>query len=87
VPQSSARPAHPPQPRLHVDWTACDGRGLCMELLPELLEADPWGFPLARRSTPGRGAADPVVPAHLRAAADRAISGCPLGALSLRPAD
>jgi ferredoxin len=26
--------------RLHVDWTACDGRGLCAELLPELLVED-----------------------------------------------
>jgi ferredoxin len=26
--------------RLHVDWTACDGRGLCAELLPELLAED-----------------------------------------------
>ena len=22
--------------RLHIDWTRCDGRGLCTELLPEL---------------------------------------------------
>lgn len=26
--------------RLHIDWTACDGRGLCAGLLPELLLSD-----------------------------------------------
>ena len=26
--------------RLHIDWTACDGRGLCAELLPDLLTED-----------------------------------------------
>jgi ferredoxin len=34
--------------RLHIDWTACDGRGLCAELLPELLLSDDWGYPVAR---------------------------------------
>jgi ferredoxin len=29
--------------RLHIDWTGCDGRGLCTELLPELLDRDEWG--------------------------------------------
>ena len=43
----------PPEPAvaLHVDWTRCDGRGLCTELLPELLERDEWGYPVARRRT------------------------------------
>jgi hypothetical protein len=44
--------------RLHIDWTACDGRGLCQELLPELLARDEWGYPLPRDRT-----AEPVVPA------------------------
>jgi ferredoxin len=35
-------------PVLHIDWTACDGRGLCTELLPDLLQRDDWGYPLAR---------------------------------------
>ena len=38
--------------RLHVDWTACDGRGLCAELLPELLVEDDWGYPVARTGEP-----------------------------------
>ncbi|MCK9878310.1 ferredoxin [Frankia sp. Ag45/Mut15] len=29
--------------RLWIDWTACDGRGWCTELLPELLDSDPDG--------------------------------------------
>ncbi len=32
---------------LHIDWTRCDGRGLCTELLPDLLVRDDWGYPLA----------------------------------------
>ena len=35
---------------LHIDWTACDGRGLCSELLPEILTEDDWGYPLARQA-------------------------------------
>ena len=41
----------PPQrtpSRLHIDWTRCDGRGLCTELLPGVLGRDDWGYPLAR---------------------------------------
>ncbi len=34
--------------RLHIDWTRCDGRGLCTELLPGVLSRDDWGYPLAR---------------------------------------
>jgi ferredoxin len=34
--------------RLHIDWTACEGHGLCAELLPELLDRDRWGYPLPR---------------------------------------
>ena len=49
--------------RLHVDWTACDARGTCLELLPELLEADDWGYPRART-----GEAAPAVVPRLRAA-------------------
>ena len=33
---------------LHVDRVACDGRGLCIELLPEILAEDPWGYPAGR---------------------------------------
>jgi ferredoxin len=62
--------------RLHIDWTACDGRGLCTELLPELLDRDPWGYPLPRD-----GSRDPAVPASLAGHADRAVAYCPRLAL------
>lgn len=65
--------------RLHVDWTRCDGHGSCVELLPELLVHDEWGYPLSRT-----GDADPVVPRQLDDLAERAVSACPLQALRLR---
>ena len=63
--------------RLHVDWTACDRRGVCVELLPELLEADPWGYPLVRGPA--------TVPDELAPHARRAVALCPRMALRLRP--
>jgi ferredoxin len=68
--------------RLHIDWTSCDGRGLCTELLPELLARDEWGYPLVRE-----GRRDPVVPPDLQALARRAVAQCPRLALRLLPID
>jgi ferredoxin len=65
--------------RLHIDWTACDGRGLCTELLPETLGRDPWGFPLPRN-----GAREPDVRPELAEHAERAVRLCPTLALRLR---
>jgi ferredoxin len=31
---------------LVVDWTRCDGHGLCARLLPEAVSLDEWGFPV-----------------------------------------
>jgi ferredoxin len=64
--------------RLHVDWTGCDGRGHCAELLPELLELDPWGYPRARD-----GSAEPTIPPPLVEHAGRAAASCPRLALRL----
>ena len=64
--------------RLHVDRTACDGRGLCAELLPELLSEDDWGYPVARD-----GEVEPVVPRRLEDSARRAVDRCPALALRL----
>jgi ferredoxin len=64
--------------RLHIDWTACDGRGLCAELLPELLTEDDWGYPVPRD-----GAPEPAVPPQLASAARRAVDRCPALALRL----
>lgn len=32
--------------RLEVDWTRCDGHGLCAGMWPERIGVDDWGFPL-----------------------------------------
>jgi ferredoxin len=63
-----------PEPRLQVNPIACDAHGVCIELLPELISADPWGYPLIR---PG------PVPLHLQPLARRAIAACPTLALML----
>jgi ferredoxin len=59
---------------LRVDRIACDGHGLCAELLPERIALDPWGFPIVE--------AGPVPPV-LEAAARRAVAECPTCALKL----
>ncbi|MGN6325058.1 ferredoxin [Pseudolysinimonas sp.] len=67
---------------MHIDWTRCDGRGLCTELLPEVLGRDAWGYPMARRSDPA-GRSDPVIPGELVETAADAVALCPLQALQL----
>jgi ferredoxin len=64
--------------RLHIDWTRCDGRGLCSELLPNLLGRDDWGYPLVRN-----GSREPVVPPRDLHEAIIAVDRCPRLALSL----
>ena len=76
VPDS--RGAGAPAVLLHIDWTTCDGRGLCTEILPELLARDEWGYPLSY----GYGSNVPVPDTLLVAAAD-AVSLCPRQALTL----
>ena len=66
---------------LHIDWTACDGRGLCTELLPEMLRRDHWGYPISL----GYGS-DVPVPRGLHEEAVEAVAMCPRLALSLREA-
>ena len=58
--------------RLKVDMIACDGRGVCAELLPERIELDDWGYPIID-ATPMTG----VVLEHAR----RAVAACPVLAL------
>ena len=59
--------------RLRVDPIACDGRGLCAEILPELITLDDWGFPIIRDNVPGPLAQD----------AREAVRVCPKLALRL----
>jgi ferredoxin len=60
---------------LVVDRIKCDGRGLCAELLPELIRLDDWGYPIL---------ADRPIPEHLLPLAERAVEDCPVLAIALR---
>lgn len=62
--------------RLSIDWTQCDGRGLCAEMLPEVIEADEWGYPLFRNNG--------EVPFELEKQARATVELCPLLALRLQ---
>ncbi len=63
--------------RLRVNPIACDGHGLCAELLPELVRLDEWGYPIVS-SQP--------VPQRLEKHARRAVDACPTLALLLERA-
>jgi ferredoxin len=60
--------------RLEIDWTRCDGHGLCARLLPERISLDEYGFPVV----PDREVALELLP-HAR----RAVAVCPRLALRL----
>jgi ferredoxin len=60
--------------RLLVDPVACDGRGLCAEVLPELITLDDWGFPMI---------GDAGLTGRLQREAREAIRLCPKLALRL----
>jgi ferredoxin len=60
--------------RIALDRIRCNGRGLCAELLPELISLDDWGYPILRN--------DPVTDALLPHAR-RAVDACPVLALKL----
>jgi ferredoxin len=60
--------------RLRVNPIECDGRGLCADLLPELITLDDWGFPII---------AEGPVPEELHRLADRTVTACPRLALLL----
>jgi ferredoxin len=62
------------QPRLRVNPIACQAHGLCIELLPELIGADPWGYPIIAQGP---------VPDQLLPLARRAVAACPTLALLL----
>ena len=60
--------------QLRVNPIACTGHGVCAELLPEIIELDPWGYPILRSAT-----VPPVMIPH----AQRAADSCPTLALLL----
>lgn len=41
--------------RLQVDPIRCDGYGYCVELMPEYLGFDDWGFPIVKERDLGPG--------------------------------
>jgi ferredoxin len=60
--------------RLRVNPIACEAHGVCVELLPELIRLDDWGYPIIDQ---------PDVPPELWRLADRAVDACPTLALIL----
>jgi len=60
--------------KLLVNPIECAGHGACAELLPEMIAADEWGYPIID----GR-----PVPPSLERDARRAASACPALALRL----
>ena len=63
--------------QLRVNPIACRGDGVCAELLPEIIELDPWGYPILRSA---------VIPPALAEHARRAVATCPTLALILERA-
>ena len=57
---------------VRVNPIACAGHGLCAELLPEIIEMDPWGYPILMSAE---------VPPGLVEHAKRAAAACPTLAL------
>jgi ferredoxin len=59
---------------LRVNPILCDAHGLCIEILPERIELDEWGYPIIDGTS---------VPRSLEAHARRAVAACPVLALRL----
>jgi ferredoxin len=60
--------------RLRVNPILCDAYGHCAELLPELVRADEWGYPII---------SEVAVPDDLLDEARRTVAACPRLALLL----
>jgi ferredoxin len=60
--------------RIAIDRIRCDGRGMCADLLPEMIELDDWGYPVVAATE---------VPPALLPLAQRAVATCPVMALRL----
>ncbi|MBO0830753.1 MAG: ferredoxin [Actinobacteria bacterium] len=63
---------------LRVNPIACTGHAVCAELVPEIIQMDPWGYPIV---------APVEVPRRLLGHAHRAVAACPVLALRLVPRD
>jgi ferredoxin len=60
--------------RMRINPIMCEGHGLCVELLPELIRLDDWGYPILDVEE---------VPRELESLARRAADACPTLALLL----
>ncbi len=63
---------------LRIDWTRCQARGVCLDLLPGVLRPDDWGYPIGRITGGGVQVDDGSY-----AAAEVAVRECPRLALRL----
>jgi len=61
-------------PRLSIDWSRCDGHGVCAYVVPELVHLDRNGFPIILNSP---------MPHWVEREAKRAVAMCPALALRL----
>ncbi|WP_051711768.1 NADH-quinone oxidoreductase subunit NuoF family protein [Spirillospora albida] len=59
--------------RVAIDWSRCDGHGLCAYLVPELIQLDRYGFPVVLGTD---------IPSWMEKDVQRAVAMCP--ALALR---
>ncbi len=57
---------------IRVNPIACEAHGVCVDLLPEMIGRDPWGYPIV---------SDRPVPAGLLKLAKKAEASCPTLAL------
>ncbi|HEY8479258.1 MAG TPA: NADH-ubiquinone oxidoreductase-F iron-sulfur binding region domain-containing protein [Spirillospora sp.] len=62
--------------RVAIDWSRCDGHGLCAYIVPELIQLDRYGFPVVLGSD---------IPSWLEKDVQKAVAMCP--ALALRVVD
>ncbi len=61
------------EPRLTIDWIACNGYGVCEAAAPDLIVLDDWGYPILP---------DGPIPPDLVPQARRAVNDCPMLALA-----
>jgi ferredoxin len=60
---------------LQIDWTRCDGHGLCAQLSPSKISLDDWGYPIITK--PRIRSEDELIEAR------RIVAACPALALRL----
>ena len=61
------------EPKLKIDWIACNGYGVCEAAAPDLIVLDDWGYPILP---------DGPVPRELVSQGRKAINDCPMVALA-----